>query len=133
MQRCCPAYCELARGDLRTIQPRGELPLLERPFVLGHFDCWGLVELFRQTRDSRLPGGLSVGKRLPGQFLSSAGTSADSGSLMVPQEGDLVIMQVQADKWNHAGILLEVTCCCTIFTGHLVNVFLMADTGRSAQ
>ena len=37
-------------GDLRTIQPRGELPLLERPFVLGHFDCWGLVmSYFRQT------------------------------------------------------------------------------------
>ncbi|WP_200557656.1 C40 family peptidase, partial [Klebsiella quasipneumoniae] len=27
-------------GDLRTIHPRGELPLLERPFVLGHYDCW---------------------------------------------------------------------------------------------
>ena len=26
-------------GDLRTIMPRGEIPLLERPFVLGVYDC----------------------------------------------------------------------------------------------
>lgn len=42
-------------GDLRTIQPRGDLPLLERPFVLGHFDCWGLVmSYFRQTHGIEL-------------------------------------------------------------------------------
>ncbi|MGC6304704.1 C40 family peptidase, partial [Klebsiella pneumoniae] len=42
-------------GDLRTIHPRGELPLLERPFVLGHYDCWGLVmSYFRQTHGIEL-------------------------------------------------------------------------------
>lgn len=38
---CRPWHTELLARGLRTIQPRGELPLLERPFVLGHFDCWG--------------------------------------------------------------------------------------------
>lgn len=42
-------------GDFRTIQPRGELPLLERPFVLGHTDCWGLVmSYYRQTHGIEL-------------------------------------------------------------------------------
>jgi len=36
-------------GDLRTIYPRGELPLIGRPFVLGVYDCWGLImSYFRQ-------------------------------------------------------------------------------------
>ncbi|WP_038901216.1 Mov34/MPN/PAD-1 family protein, partial [Yersinia pestis] len=39
-------------GDLRTIQPRGDLPLVGREFVLGHTDCWGLImSYFRQTHD----------------------------------------------------------------------------------
>ena len=42
-------------GDFRTIYPRGELPLLERPFVLGHYDCWGLVmSYFRQQHNVEL-------------------------------------------------------------------------------
>ncbi len=42
-------------GDLRTIQPRGELPLIGRPFVLGVYDCWGLVmSYYRQTHGIEL-------------------------------------------------------------------------------
>lgn len=70
-------------GDLRTIQPRGELPLLERPFVLGHFDCWGLVmSYFRQTHGIELhdyrvdyPGGKT---NIRTTSIRIAGTSADS-------------------------------------------------------
>ena len=43
-------------GDLRTVQPRGEQPLLGRPFVLGFTDCWGLVmSWFKQERGIELP------------------------------------------------------------------------------
>jgi proteasome lid subunit RPN8/RPN11 len=70
-------------GDLRTIQPRGELPLLERPFVLGHFDCWGLVmSYFRQTHGIELtitgwiiPGGKTT---IRTTSIRIAGMSADS-------------------------------------------------------
>jgi cell wall-associated NlpC family hydrolase len=36
-----------------------------------------------------------------------------------PQPGDMVIMQVQADKWNHAGILLEGNLLLHHLYGHL--------------
>jgi cell wall-associated NlpC family hydrolase len=36
-----------------------------------------------------------------------------------PQPGDMVIMQVQADKWNHAGILLEGNMLLHHLYGHL--------------
>jgi cell wall-associated NlpC family hydrolase len=100
-------------GDLRTIQPRGELPLLERPFVLGHFDCWGLVmSYFRQTHGIELHD-YRVDypwweNDYPDNFYQDCwyecGFREFDGP---PKPGDMVIMQVQADKWNHAGILLE--------------------------
>ncbi|PKE30952.1 peptidase P60 [Rahnella sp. AA] len=100
-------------GDLRTIQPRGELPLLERPFVLGHSDCWGLVmSYFRQTHSIELTD-YRVDypwweKQYPDNFYHECwyecGFREFSGA---PAAGDLVIMQIQSDKWNHAGILLE--------------------------
>lgn len=98
-------------GDLRTIQPRGELPLLERSFVLGHTDCWGLVmSYFRQEHSIEL-----TDYRLEYPWWESGtenryldnwyecGFREFSGE---PQPGDLVIMQVQAPVANHAGVLL---------------------------
>ncbi|HAS1339619.1 TPA: peptidase P60 [Enterobacter hormaechei] len=112
-------------GDLRTIQPRGELPLLERPFVLGHFDCWGLVmSYFRQTHGIELHD-YRVDypwweNDYPDNFYQDCwyecGFREFDGP---PQEGDLVIMQVQADKWNHAGILLEGNMLLHHLYGHL--------------
>ncbi|MGS3355171.1 C40 family peptidase, partial [Escherichia coli] len=109
----------------RTIQPRGELPLLERPFVLGHFDCWGLVmSYFRQTHcielhDYRVDYPWWENS-YPDNFYQDCwyecGFREFDGP---PQEGDLVIMQVQADKWNHAGILLEGNMLLHHLYGHL--------------
>ena len=36
-----PWHYQLARRRSPYHSPRGELPLIERPFVLGHYDCWG--------------------------------------------------------------------------------------------
>ncbi len=100
-------------GDLRTIQPRGELPLLERPFVLGVYDCWGLVmSYYRQTHGIELHDYRVDYPWWEDQYPDDlyrdnwyeCGFREFSGA---PQPGDLVIMQVQADKWNHAGVLLE--------------------------
>lgn len=99
-------------GDLRTVMPRGELPLVGRAFVLGHTDCWGLVmSYFRQTHgivlnDYRVdyPWWESVRENLYLDNWYECGFREFSGP---PQPGDMVIMQVSAPVANHAGILLD--------------------------
>lgn len=112
-------------GDLRTITPRGELPLLERPFVLGHYDCWGLVmSYFRQTHGIELHDYRVDYSWWEDQYQDNfyhdcwyeCGFREFTGA---PQPGDMVIMQVQANKWNHAGILLEGNMLLHHLYGHL--------------
>ncbi|RDA69881.1 peptidase P60 [Hafnia paralvei] len=99
-------------GDLRTVMPRGELPLVGRAFVLGHTDCWGLVmSYFRQTHgivlnDYRVdyPWWESGSENLYLDNWYECGFREFSGPL---QPGDMVIMQVSAPVANHAGILLD--------------------------
>ncbi|EKN3597671.1 C40 family peptidase [Yersinia enterocolitica] len=99
-------------GDLRTIQPRGDLPLIGRQFVLGHTDCWGLImSYFKQTHGIDLKD-----YRVDRHWWESGtenfymdnwyecGFREFSGSA---QPGDLIIMQVSAPVANHAGILLD--------------------------
>ena len=99
-------------GDLRTVMPRGELPLVGRAFVLGHTDCWGLVmSYFRQTHgivlnDYRVDylWWESGRENLYLDNWYECGFREFSGP---PQSGDMVIMQVSAPVANHAGILLD--------------------------
>ena len=99
-------------GDLRTVMPRGELPLVGRAFVLGHTDCWGLVmSYFRQTHgivlnDYRVdyPWWESGRENLYLDNWYECGFREFSGP---PESGDMVIMQVSAPVANHAGILLD--------------------------
>ncbi|TBL62282.1 C40 family peptidase [Hafnia alvei] len=99
-------------GDLRTVMPRGELPLVGRAFVLGHTDCWGLVmSYFRQTHgivlnDYRVdyPWWESGCENLYLDNWYECGFREFSGP---PRPGDMVIMQVSALVANHAGILLD--------------------------
>lgn len=99
-------------GDLRTVMPRGELPLVGRAFVLGHTDCWGLVmSYFRQTHGIVLndycvdyPWWESGRENLYLDNWYECGFREFSGP---PQPGDMVIMQVSALVANHAGILLD--------------------------
>jgi cell wall-associated NlpC family hydrolase len=46
-----------------------------------------------------------------------------------PQPGDVVIMQVQANKWNHAGVLLEGNMMFHHLYGGSAGVCLMVATG----
>lgn len=99
-------------GDLRTVMPRGELPLVGRAFVLGHTDCWGLVmSYFRQTHgivlnDYRVdyPWWESGRENLYLDNWYGCGFREFSGP---PRPGDMVIMQASAPVANHAGILLD--------------------------
>ncbi|BDH46383.1 peptidase P60 [Salmonella enterica subsp. enterica serovar Choleraesuis] len=98
--------------DFRTIYPRGELPLVGRPFVLGVYDCWGLImSYFRQEHGIELHDYRvdyhwweeGHNDNFYQDCWYECGFREFSGP---PQPGDMVIMQVQASKWNHAGILL---------------------------
>lgn len=112
-------------GDLQTIQPRGDLPLIGRPFVLGHTDCWGLVmSYFRQEHCIELTD-YRVDRHWwedgqEGNFYQDCwyecGFREFDGE---PRPGDMVIMQVQSKKWNHAGILLEGNMLLHHLYGHL--------------
>ncbi|VEJ54638.1 C40 family peptidase [Pragia fontium] len=99
-------------GDLRTIKPRGELPLLGRPFVLGHTDCGGLIiDYYKQVHGIDIPDHRtervwweSGEENIYMDNWYAAGFREFSGDA---KPGDMVIMQVSAPVANHAGILLE--------------------------
>ena len=98
-------------GDIRTIFPRGDRPLVGRQFVLGHADCWSLImDYYRQEHGLILPN-YSVerhwwdeGENLYMDNWYECGFREFSGEA---QPGDMVIMQVQSTVPNHAGILLD--------------------------
>lgn len=112
-------------GDLLTIQPRGDLPLIGRPFILGHTDCWGLImSYFRQEHGIELTD-YRVDRHWwedgqEGNFYQDCwyecGFREFDGE---PRPGDMVIMQVQSGKWNHAGIILEGNMLLHHLYGHL--------------
>ncbi len=99
-------------GDLRTILPREELPLIGRPFVLGHSDCWGLVmSYFKQEH-----GIVLTDYRVDYHWWESGKENLYLDNWFecgfrefdgAPEVGDLVIMQVQSPVANHAGVILE--------------------------
>lgn len=117
------AMCDLTRlpwhifsypeGDLRTYQPRESLPLIGRDFVLGVYDCWGLVMSYFQQEhgisltDFRLPYPWWEDKypeNLYRDLWYECGFREFDGPA---RDGDLVIMQVQSNKWNHGGVLVD--------------------------
>ncbi|TDB57249.1 C40 family peptidase [Photorhabdus khanii] len=99
-------------GDLRTIYPRGDLPLIGRPFVLGHTDCWGLImSYFKQEHSIELNDyrvdycwweNGNENRYLDNWYECGFREFSDA-----PRPGDMVIMQVSAPVANHAGILLS--------------------------
>jgi proteasome lid subunit RPN8/RPN11 len=112
-------------GDFQTIMPRGDLPLIGRPFVLGHTDCWGLImSYFRQEHGIELTD-YRVDRHWwedgqEGNFYQDCWYECGFREFYgEPQPGDMVIMQVQSGKWNHAGILLEGNMLLHHLYGHL--------------
>lgn len=99
-------------GDLRTLLPKGDTPLLGRPFVHGAWDCWqacadwyqrewGLVFPRFQREDGwwEDPHGPSL---YEDAFAANGFTRVDS-----PRRGDLIVMAVgRTAHPNHAGIYL---------------------------
>ena len=112
-------------GDLRTIYPREDLPLVGRPFVLGYYDCWGLVcSYFRQNHGIELKN-LHVDypwweDKYPDNYYRDRYEEFGFRDFDGPvQPGDVLLMQVQSNKWNHAGVMLEGNMMLHHLYGHL--------------
>lgn len=99
-------------GDIQTLLPRSEQPLIGRAFVLGHTDCWGLImSWFRQQYAIELP---DYRVDYPwwengedNRYMDNWQQCGFYEFTGPAQEGDVVIMQLQAPVTNHAGVLLS--------------------------
>lgn len=86
------------------------LPLVGRPFLLGHSDCWGLVMAWHETQGVTLTDFRVDYPWWEDQYTDNLYRDNWSREGFVecePCAGCMVIMQVQANKWNHAGIITE--------------------------
>lgn len=99
-------------GDLRTIVPIGNTPLLGRPFVHGAWDCWQVCADWYK-REWGLE--FDAFKREDGWWEQADGPSlyeqayeaAGFERVGTPQRGDMIVMEVGRTKHpNHAGIYL---------------------------
>lgn len=86
------------------------VPLIGRPFVLGSQDCYGLIMDWHKLHDIHLPD-----FRLPYEWWTDAeGTNLYEDNLDEcgfdkvddMRAGDMVVFRIQADRPNHAGILM---------------------------
>ncbi|WP_248917055.1 C40 family peptidase [Pseudomonas entomophila] len=99
-------------GDLRTLLPKGDTPLLGRPFVHGVWDCWQVcADWYCREWGLTFP----AYAREDGWWEDPQGPSlyeqayADAGFVRVdaPRYGDLIVMAIgRTAHPNHAGIFL---------------------------
>ncbi|WP_279025583.1 C40 family peptidase [Gibbsiella quercinecans] len=96
----------LPEGDMRIVEPK-HIPLIGRPWSLGSYDCWGLIMSFHalhgiKLTDYRKPyEWWKEGENLYHDLWGQEGFIVNDGA---PRFGDMVIMQIQCNVWNHAGI-----------------------------
>ena len=100
----------LPEGDMRIIEPQSR-PLIGRPWALGSYDCWGLIMAwhkeqgvilndFRKSYEWWKP---EHGENLYQENYLKEGFIATGEP---PKPGDMIIMQLSAPVWNHAGIYI---------------------------
>ena len=99
-------------GDLRSITPTGNTPLLKRPFVHGAWDCWQVcADWYRREWGLKF----EAFKREDGWWESADNASLyeanyeAAGLVRVnqPQRGDMIVMAIgRTAHPNHAGIYL---------------------------
>lgn len=99
-------------GDLRTITPTGNTPLLKRPFVHGAWDCWQVcADWYKREWGIEFEAfhredgwwEQADGPSLYEQAYEAAGFER----VGTPQHGDMIVMDVGRTKHpNHAGVFL---------------------------
>lgn len=97
-------------GDLRIVEPQAR-PLIGRPWSLGSFDCWGLIMAWHKGQgitlnDFRKPYEWWKPEHGENLYQDNYIKEGFIETNQEPQPGDMIIMQLQAPVWNHAGIYL---------------------------
>lgn len=100
----------LPEGDLRIVEPEIR-PLTGRPWSLGSYDCYGLIMAWHKEQgieltDFRLPFEWWKDEHKENLYLDNYLNEGFIETGKDPEPGDMVIMQIQSNKWNHAGIYL---------------------------
>lgn len=100
----------LPEGDMRVIEPEIR-PLIGRPWSLGSYDCWGLIMAWHRDQGIEL----NDFRKDYEWWKPEYGENLYEDNYLIegfiptgkdPEPGDMVIFQLQADVWNHAGIYL---------------------------
>ena len=95
--------------EYAEIEPE-QRSLLGRPFVLGSDDCWGLIMDWHKTQGVELSDWRVSYPWWEDQYPDNLYYDNWQKEGFVESEekpGCMVIMQVSANKWNHAGIITE--------------------------
>lgn len=95
-------------GDMRVIMPEHP-PLIGRPWSLGSYDCWGLVMAFHALHGVRLNDYRQNHEWWRGEspenfYFDNWEREGFIATRKPPEFGDMIIMQIQSEVWNHAGI-----------------------------
>ncbi|MEG0209045.1 MULTISPECIES: C40 family peptidase [Gammaproteobacteria] len=101
----------LPEGDMSINEPK-DRPLIGRPWALGSFDCWGLIMAYHKQH------GISLGDfRVDFEWWHDGGLDLYQSNYLKegfvpiedqknPRPGDMVIMQLASEVWNHAGVYM---------------------------
>ena len=84
--------------------------LIGRPFILGSDDCWGLIMAWHKSQGVELSDWRVNYPWWEDQYPENLyyDNWKKEGFVEVDEQpGCMVIMQVSANKWNHAGIITE--------------------------
>lgn len=95
---------------MRFVEPQSR-PLTGRPRSLGSYDCWGLVMARHKEHgvilnDFRKPYEWWKPEHGENLYQDNYLKEGFVPTGKEPEPGDMVIMQLQAPVWNHAGIYL---------------------------
>jgi proteasome lid subunit RPN8/RPN11 len=118
-------YC-VGANSWHEMDPTGAAPYLERPWIYGIYDCYGLVrDYFKNELEIILddyqrgaefewtsPEWRMFEKNFRGQGFREIGDAS-------PAKGDVLLMQLQANSPNHVGIIHSPSQ--NVFYQHLLN------------
>lgn len=118
-------YC-LPANSWHYVDPTGDASYLERPWIYGVYDCYGLVrdyyhrefsiELDDYERGEEFEWQSSEWRMFEKNFKGQGFVPVDNGNF---QKGDILLMQIQAGFPNHVGVIHSPAQ--NIFYQHLLD------------